>query len=186
MEADDYGCSHAAKRSGSHDGAQGENKAQRLKALARAGTRIGATLDVLDTARGLAEGSVPGLADCMAVEVLGPVLAGEGTSNPVPYTATPCSVGQLPRSRDDEAPGTAADDQDGALPLVTAAEALAALQPRIVDPLSPGGQRTLRSLRARREEVHSLMLVPLVTQHRAIGLATFSRWGSAGRSNVTI
>jgi PAS domain S-box-containing protein len=149
---------------------------ERLKALAQAGTRIGSTLDVLDTARGLAEVSVPGLADCMAVEVLEPVLAGEDLE-PGPVHRDTVLRRAASRSRDDEAPGTAADDQDGALPPVTAAEALADLQPRIVDPLSPVGQRTLRSLRARREEVHSLMLVPLVTQHRAIGLATFCRWG---------
>jgi PAS domain S-box-containing protein len=148
---------------------------ERLNVLAQGGTRIGSTLDVLDTVRGLAEVSVPGLADSMAVEVVEPVLAGEALE-PGPVHSDTVLRRAACRSRDDAKPWTACD-QDGALPPVTAAEILADLEPRIVDPLSPVGQRALRSLRARRDEVHSLMLVPLVAQHRALGLATFCRWG---------
>jgi len=148
---------------------------ERLKVLARAGTRIGSTLDVLDTVRGLAEVSVPGLADSMAVEVVEPVLAGEDLE-PGPVQRDTVLRRAACRSRDDAEPWTACD-QDGTLPPVAAAEALAELEPRIVDPLSSVGQRALHSLRADREKVHSLMLVPLVAQHRALGLATFCRWG---------
>ncbi|WP_376773050.1 SpoIIE family protein phosphatase [Streptomyces himalayensis] len=148
---------------------------ERLNVLAQAGTRIGSTLDVLDTVRGLAEVSVPGLADSMAVEVLEPVLAGEDLE-PGPVHRDTVLRRAVCRSRDDAEPWTACD-QDGALPPVAAAEALTDLQPRIVDPLSPPGQRALHSLRAPREDVHSLMLVPLVAQYRVLGLATLCRWG---------
>ncbi|WP_107122386.1 SpoIIE family protein phosphatase [Streptomyces dysideae] len=148
---------------------------ERLKVLAQAGTRIGSTLDVLDTVRGLAEVSVPGLVDSMAVEVVEPVLAGEDLE-PGPVQRDTVLRRAACRSRDDTEPWTACD-QDGGLPPVIAAEALADLEPCMVEPLSPLGQRALRSLRAPREEVHSLMLVPLVAQHRALGLATFCRWG---------
>ncbi|MFE0454166.1 SpoIIE family protein phosphatase [Streptomyces sp. NPDC058914] len=149
---------------------------ERLKVLTQAGTRIGSTLDVLDTVRGLAEVSVPGLADSMAVEVVEPVLAGEDLE-PGPVRRDTVLRRAACRSRDDTEPWTACD-QDGALPPVAAAEALADLEPRILDPLSSLGQRALHSLRTRGEEVHSLMLVPLVAQHRALGLATFCRWGA--------
>ncbi|MEW2513374.1 SpoIIE family protein phosphatase [Streptomyces sp. NPDC046870] len=148
---------------------------ERLEVLARAGTRIGSTLDVLDTVRGLAEVSVPGLADAMAVEVVEPVLAGEDL-RPGPVRGDTVLRRAACRSRDDPEPWTACDEDD-ALPPVAAAEALTDLQPRMVDPLSPLGQRALHSLRAPAEKVHSLMLVPLLSQHRALGLATFCRWG---------
>ncbi|MGP3942614.1 SpoIIE family protein phosphatase [Streptomyces sp. 6N106] len=148
---------------------------ERLKVLAQAGTRIGSTLDVLDTVRGLAEVSVPGLADSMAVEVVEPVLAGEDLEpGSVQYDTVLRRAAS--RSRDDPAPW-APGNQDDALPPVAAAEALTDLEPRIIDPLSSLGQRALRSLRADRQKAHSLMLVPLVAQHRALGLATFCRWG---------
>ncbi|POX45798.1 SpoIIE family protein phosphatase [Streptomyces sp. Ru72] len=147
----------------------------RLKVLAQAGTRIGSTLDVLDTVRGLAEVSVPGLADSMAVEVLEPVLAGEDLE-PGPVQRDTVLRRAACRSRDDTEPWTACDE-DGALPPVAAAEALADLEPLMVDPLSSLGQRALHSLRAPRNKVHSLLLVPLVAQNRALGLATFCRWG---------
>ncbi|MHA5050836.1 SpoIIE family protein phosphatase [Streptomyces sp. SD15] len=150
---------------------------ERLKVLAQAGTRIGSTLDVLDTVRGLAEVSVPGLADSMAVEVVEPVLAGEDLEPGSVQRDTVLRRAAC-RSRDDAESWTAGN-QDGALPPVAAAEALTDLEPRIVDPLSSLGQQALHSLRADRQKVHSLMLVPLVAQYRALGLATFCRWGES-------
>jgi PAS domain S-box-containing protein len=147
---------------------------ERLNVLALAGTRIGATLDVLDTARGLAEVSVPGLADSMAVEVLEPVLAGEDLE-PGPVQPDIVLRRAASRTRDDEDP-TTPGDPDATLPPVTAAEALADLEPRILDPLGAAGRRTLPGLPARREEARSLMVVPLVAQDRALGVATFCRW----------
>jgi GAF domain-containing protein len=147
---------------------------ERLHVLALAGTRIGATLDVLDTARGLVEVSVPGLADSMAVEVLEPVLAGEDLE-PGPVQPDTVLRRAASRTRDDEAP-TTPGDRDGTLLPVTAAEALADLEPRILDSLSAAGRRTRAGLPTHREEARSLMLVPLVAQDRALGLATFCRW----------
>ncbi|MGW2072671.1 SpoIIE family protein phosphatase [Streptomyces sp. NPDC001953] len=146
---------------------------ERLNVLALAGTRIGATLDVLDTARGLAEVSVPGLADGMAVEVLESVLAGEDL---VPGPVQPDTVLRraIVRIRDEEDPATVGDPEGR----VSAAEALADFQPRILDPLSAVGRRAMAGLPTHRDMPHSLMVVPLVAQDRALGLATFCRWGA--------
>ncbi|KOV51767.1 hypothetical protein ADL00_39955 [Streptomyces sp. AS58] len=148
---------------------------ERLNALALAGKRIGSSLDVLDTTRGLAEVSVPGLADSMAVEVLEPVLAGEDLE-PGPVRPDTVLRRAACRSRDD-AELTAAGVCDGVRPPANAAETLHELEPRIIDPRSALGRRLLAGLRAPRHLVHSLMLVPLVVQSRALGLAMFCRWG---------
>ncbi|MEU9700733.1 SpoIIE family protein phosphatase [Streptomyces sp. NPDC047981] len=49
---------------------------QRLALMARASERIGRSLDVMDTAQGLADVAVPGLADFVAVDLLDAVLRG--------------------------------------------------------------------------------------------------------------
>ncbi|MEV7990465.1 SpoIIE family protein phosphatase [Streptomyces sp. NPDC086077] len=151
---------------------------QRLTVLAQASTRIGATLDALDTARGLAEVSVPIAADSVAVEVLEGVLAGEGLeAGPVrPGTVLRRAAA---RSRDDEPTGTAGAPEDPLSP-VAPGEALADLEPRLVDPFSALGRKVLRGMRTPSgtgEEVHSLIVAPLVAQDRVLGLATFCRWG---------
>ncbi|MFG3660875.1 SpoIIE family protein phosphatase [Streptomyces sp. NPDC047706] len=151
---------------------------QRLTVLAQASTRIGATLDALDTARGLAEVSVPVAGDSVAVELLEAVLAGEDLE------AGPLRPGTVlrraaARSRDDDPSGTA-DVPEEPLPPVAPGEALACLEPTLVDPLSPLGQQALRGMRTPMgtgEEVHSLIVAPLVAQDRVLGLATFCRWG---------
>ncbi len=60
---------------------------RRLALLNEAGARIGTTLDVSTTARELAEAAVPGVADCVSVDLLEPVTAGEepaaGTVGPL-------------------------------------------------------------------------------------------------------
>ncbi|WP_189986184.1 SpoIIE family protein phosphatase, partial [Streptomyces spinoverrucosus] len=148
---------------------------ERLTVLARASSRIGSTLDALDTARGLAEVSVPVPADSVVVDVLEKVLAGEeleaGAVRPGTVLRRAAS-----RSRDDEPSGTAAD-HEGPLPPTASGEALADLEPRLVDPLCSLGQQVLRGMRTPTEEqVHSLIVAPLVAQDRALGLATFCRW----------
>ncbi|MGW8952382.1 SpoIIE family protein phosphatase [Streptomyces sp. NPDC055709] len=149
---------------------------ERLTVLAEASDRIGSTLDALDTARSLAEVSVPVPADGIAVDVLQAVLAGEDVDRgPVRPGA------QLRRAasriRSDEAPGTGSDTAGG-VPPVSTGEALADLTPRLVDPLGPEGQRALLGLwTPEGEEVHSLIVAPLVAQDRCLGLATFCRWG---------
>ncbi|MFJ4466966.1 SpoIIE family protein phosphatase [Streptomyces sp. NPDC089424] len=149
----------------------------RLNVLALAGTRIGATLDVRDTAHGLADVSVPGLADCIAVEVLEPVLAGEELD---PGPVRPDTVLRRAASRfRDEPVRTRADPAPGApLPAIdVAADVLTDLEPRILDPLGAVGREAVTALPAGQDEVRSMMLVPLVTQNRALGLALFGRGG---------
>ncbi|WP_244217297.1 SpoIIE family protein phosphatase [Streptomyces carpinensis] len=149
---------------------------ERLTVLARASDRIGSTLDALDTARGLAEVSVPVLADSIAVDVVQAVLAGEDVE-PGPVRPGAVLRRAASRSRNDQAPGTGTD-QDGDLPPVSTAGALAGLAPRLVDPQGPEGEPMLRCLwTPAGEEVHSLMVMPLVTQDRTLGLATLCRWG---------
>ncbi|MFI9612398.1 SpoIIE family protein phosphatase [Streptomyces sp. NPDC052023] len=153
---------------------------ERLTVLARASSRIGSTLDALDTARGLAEVSVPVAADGVAVEVLEEVLAGED------LTAGPVRPGAVLRRatscfRDDRTSGTAAG-HEGPLPAAVAAEVLADLEPRPVDPLSSLGRKVLRGMgnpTRGGQEAHSLIVAPLAAQDRALGLAVFCRWGEA-------
>ncbi|MFG3660839.1 SpoIIE family protein phosphatase [Streptomyces sp. NPDC047706] len=163
---------------------------ERLTVLARASSRIGSTLDALDTARGLAEVSVPVAADGVAVEVLEEVLAGED------LTAGPVRPGAVLRRaascfRDDRTSGTAAG-HEGPLPGAVAAEVLADLEPRLVDPLSSLGRKVLRGMgnpTRGGEEAHSLIVAPLAAQDRALGLAVFCRWGGTrpfGSDDLTL
>ncbi|MFD7406371.1 SpoIIE family protein phosphatase [Streptomyces sp. NPDC059866] len=151
---------------------------ERLSVLARASTRIGSTLDALDTAHGLAEVSVPVPADSVAVDVLEAVLAGQDLdAGPVGHDAVLRRAAS--RSREDESRGPAADD-DVAVPRAAVIEALADLEPRLVDPLSSLGRQMVQGLRTpgrTGEEVHSLIVAPLVAHDRALGLVTFCRWG---------
>lgn len=153
---------------------------ERLTVLAQAGNRIGSTLDALDTARGLAELSVPVLADSITVEVLEAVLAGEDVeSGPVRHEAVLRRAAS--RSRSDGVADTDADQAENLSP-VSPMGTLSDLEPRLVDPLGPEGRRALRCLSPpAREGVHSLMVVPLVTQDRGLGLATLCRWGAERR-----
>lgn len=63
-----------------------ERARRRLALLNDASERIGTTLDVVRTARELARVAVPGLADCVAVDLLEPVVRG-GEPGPGPRRA---------------------------------------------------------------------------------------------------
>ncbi|MGW1881466.1 SpoIIE family protein phosphatase [Streptomyces sp. NPDC001970] len=158
---------------------------QRLAVLAEGGARIGSTLDVMRTAQELAEVAVPRLADSIAVEVLEPVLAGEDI---VPGPVRPDAVLRraASRSRRHGVPaGAYAVGEESTFPLVApSARALSDLRPRLVSPVHADSDWVLHDpVRGRRmldEKVHSLMFVPLVAQDRALGIATFYRWGEQG------
>ncbi|MEV5384499.1 SpoIIE family protein phosphatase [Streptomyces sp. NPDC052721] len=151
---------------------------ERLTVLARSSIRIGATLDVLDNARGLAEVAVPVPADGVAVDVLEGVLTGaDPEAGPLPYDAVLRRAAS--RSRDDGPAGVIVQQDATALP-EAAVRALVGPEPVLVDPLSAPGREILCGMRRPEEageEVHSLMLAPLVAQGRALGLAAFCRWG---------
>ncbi|MFC5805144.1 SpoIIE family protein phosphatase [Streptomyces formicae] len=158
---------------------------QRLALLAEGGARIGSTLDVLRTAQELVDVAVPRLADTAAIEVLEPVLAGEELApGPVP----PGAVLRRAASRSirsDAPPGVYEVGEVSTLPVAAPSnQALADLQPRLVSPVRSDSEWVLRDpVRGRRmleEQVHSLMLVPLVTQNQVLGLAAFYRWGEQG------
>ncbi|MFD7441253.1 SpoIIE family protein phosphatase [Streptomyces sp. NPDC059909] len=158
---------------------------QRLAVLAEGGARIGSTLDVMRTAQELAEVAVPRLADSIAVEVLEPVLAGEDIA---PGPVRPDSVLRraASRSRRHGVPqGAYAIGEESTFPLVApSTRVLADLRPRLISPLHADSDWVLHDpVRGRRmldEKVHSLMFVPLVAQDRALGIATFYRWGDEG------
>ncbi|MFF9376434.1 SpoIIE family protein phosphatase [Streptomyces griseoluteus] len=150
---------------------------RRLQVLALAGTRIGSTLDVLENARGLAEVAVPGLADSVSVDVLGPVLTGDDLE-PGPLTANAVLRCAIVRSRTGEESATVVS-KAGSLPPVVAAEVLSDLEPRMEDPRSRLGRRILANFPAKGNAIHSLLLVPLVAQARALGLMALCRWGDS-------
>ncbi|MFF3290419.1 SpoIIE family protein phosphatase [Streptomyces sp. NPDC003023] len=74
------------------DVTDGHRARRRLALLTEAGATIGTTLDVQTTAQELARAAVPGLADCVSVDLLEPVSRGEepvadGGAGPVRRTA---------------------------------------------------------------------------------------------------
>ncbi|MGW2560335.1 SpoIIE family protein phosphatase [Streptomyces sp. NPDC001514] len=158
---------------------------QRLAVLAEGSARIGSTLDVMHTAQELAEVAVPRLADSIAVEVLEPVLMGEEIApGPAPPGAVLRRAASLSR-RHGVPPGVYAVGEESTFPLVApSARALADLQPRLVSPVTADSDWVLHDpVRGRRmleENVHSLMVLPLVAQDRVLGIATFYRWGEQG------
>ncbi|MGW3341154.1 SpoIIE family protein phosphatase [Streptomyces sp. NPDC001009] len=152
---------------------------ERLRVLALAGTRIGATLDVLDNAEALAEVAVPGLADSVSVDVLEPVLTGDDLESG-PVAPDVLLRRAVVRTRSGGHGTTMAGQKDPHPPMV-AAEVLTDLEPRIVDPQSVLGRHVLANLPADGEPVHSLMLVPLVAQARALGFTALCRWGGSRR-----
>ncbi|MER6996194.1 SpoIIE family protein phosphatase [Streptomyces sp. NPDC000410] len=158
---------------------------ERLALLAEGGARIGSTLDVMRTAQELAEVAVERLADSVAIEVLEPVLAGEDLSpGPVPPGTVLRRAASGSRRRDGP-PGAIEVGEVSTYPQAAPASAvLADLRPRLVGSLRADSdwvtRDPVRGPRMLDERVHSLMVVPLVAQDRALGLVTFYRWGEGG------
>lgn len=164
---------------------------ERLALLAEGGSRIGTGLDVMRTAQELAEVAVPKLADSIGVEVLEPVLMGEEiSSGPVQSGAVLRRAASRSR-RPGTLPGAYPVGESSTFPPTSpSSQALSDLQPRLISPLTPDSDWVrsdpVRGRRMLEEKIHSLMFVPLVAQDRALGIATFYRWGSRARSSRTI
>ncbi|MET8329316.1 SpoIIE family protein phosphatase [Streptomyces sp. NPDC005181] len=158
---------------------------ERLALLAEGGSRIGTALDVMRTAQELAEVAVPRLADSIGVEVLEPVLMGEEIfSGPVQPGAVLRRAASRSR-RPDTPPGAYPVGENSTFPpTAPSSQALSDLQPRLISPLTADSDWVLsdpvRGRRMLEENIHSLMFVPLVAQDRALGIATFYRWGDQG------
>ncbi|MBT2529968.1 SpoIIE family protein phosphatase [Streptomyces sp. ISL-99] len=149
----------------------------RLALLNEASVRIGTTLDVVHTAEELAQVAVPGLADCVAVDLLEPVVRGEeparDASGPLSRVAlrgvSPHS-GQDTHRRNDQVVFATGTPQARCLserqPVMEAATGASA------EPLRTGDERA-RS--ARGANTPSLMAVPLVAREVMLGIVSFWR-----------
>ncbi|MFF0791579.1 SpoIIE family protein phosphatase [Streptomyces spiralis] len=158
---------------------------ERLALVAEAGSRIGTTLGVLDTAGELADVTVPRLADSATVDLLEQVLTGEdvpdrpGTAGWVLRRAASRSV------RSDGDSGAYGIGEVSTTPGdAPAAQVLADHEPRLVPVVGEDSawlrSDPVRGRRMREEGVHSLLAVPLLVRDRALGLVTFYRWTARG------
>jgi PAS domain S-box-containing protein len=160
-----------------HDVTDRVRSRQGLELLNTARARIGTTLDPLRTAQELADTAVPGFANAVAVDLLESVLTGDAPLGPV--------SARLPMRR---AGFSAREGAYGAYPVGSASyygfptpytQALADLQPRLVEAVPPAGQWLIHD-RARAEfiarlGVHSLIVTPLTVHGLVLGLVAFYR-----------
>lgn len=148
---------------------------QRLALTVRAGVRIGTTLDMVTTAREIAEVVIPAFADGVTVDLVEGVLEGE---EPRPQGETPSLVRVVERVGTPYA-GAESEDAPSSGPFLVQYEPsspqLASLTSRkavIVDRHGedgPAGEGT----------VHSTLAVPLRARGTTMGLVTFLRRGSS-------
>jgi PAS domain-containing protein/anti-sigma regulatory factor (Ser/Thr protein kinase) len=152
----------------------------RLRILYEAGTRIGASLDVAETAQELARVAVPGFADFVTVELLDPVLRGDeptGAHTAMRRTAVAGvrddhpfqPVGDPIRFVDPDTPMAAALESGHA---VREADLATAPAWRAQDP--PGAARALEY------GVHSLVTASIQARGVVLGMANFWRLASSG------
>jgi PAS domain S-box-containing protein len=155
---------------------------RRLALMAEAGRRIGTTLDPLRTAQELAEVAVPGIADCVTVDVLAPLLGGDE----IPAGPVGDDTG-LRRAATWSRLGRAGVYTTGAVSSYPAGspalQVLADLAPRLVSTLDQDSEwirgDPVRGGRMLEERVHSLMVAPLVVRDCVLGLVTFHRWDTS-------
>lgn len=156
---------------------------ERLTLVAEAGSRIGTSLNVMQTAGELADVVVPQLADSATVDLLEPVLTGgevpdepgetgwllrRAASRSIHAVARPAyDVGEV-SSYTDSAPGARVLNDHRPL-----------LVP-VVGETDPYGPDDPPARHPEDERVHSLMVVPLLVRGRALGLVSFHRWTDRG------
>ncbi|MFF8973958.1 SpoIIE family protein phosphatase [Streptomyces sp. NPDC014995] len=148
---------------------------RRLALLDQAGSRIGTTLDVAETARELAEVTVPHLADHASVDLLRTVTRGEevarALAGPVVRVGA-CSVGarQVGPSHPQGEPVEFAPDSPQARCLAEGRPVLEAVLPP--DSFSAEGRQ---GARAPDLGVHSLIVVPVAARGLVLGVMTLWR-----------
>jgi GAF domain-containing protein/anti-sigma regulatory factor (Ser/Thr protein kinase) len=153
---------------------------QRLRLLDRAGTRIGATLDIVRTAQELADAAVPELADVVTVDLLDPVLSGEAPARGESLERLPLRRVGYRSGLDQPDRGLAGVGQiSGASLGAQLRHSLADLRPQLVraldrDPewLAADPDQVRRLLAV---GVHSLMAVPLTARGVVLGLVCLYR-----------
>ncbi|MCQ4079515.1 SpoIIE family protein phosphatase [Streptomyces sp. RB6PN25] len=154
---------------------------ERLSLLAEAGIRIGTRLDVMSTARELADVAVPRLADSVCVDVTDSVLCG-GDPTQGPAYANPLLRRAASRSTRKASSTAYPIGEPTGLPSgapTPHTRCLADLQPRVVSALDANtgwlAQDPVRAKRIIEEGIHSLMVVPMCARGAVLGLVSFYR-----------
>ncbi|WP_314174591.1 SpoIIE family protein phosphatase [Streptomyces winkii] len=147
---------------------------QRLALTVRAGVRIGTTLDMITTAREIAEVVIPAFADSVTVDLVEGVLEGE---EPRPHGASPSLVRVVERVGTPYADGSS-EDTPSAGPYPVEYETGS---PQLTSLASRKAVTVDRQRRADTDEeeteagVHSTLAVPLRARGTTMGLVTFLR-----------
>ncbi|MFF3686227.1 SpoIIE family protein phosphatase [Streptomyces sp. NPDC002187] len=149
---------------------------RRLALLDEAGTRIGTTLDVRETAWELADVMVPGLADHAWVDLSQPVTRGEEPTRPLAGPVARVAVRSV-LAQEPGPPHPEAEPVELA-PGTPQATCLADGRPALEPVLPPGWHSTQPHLGEHAPEpgVHSLIVVPLAA--RGLVLGVLSLWRS--------
>ncbi|QKV97690.1 SpoIIE family protein phosphatase [Streptomyces sp. NA02950] len=148
---------------------------RRLALLGRAGTRIGTTLDVEETARELAAVIVPHLADQASVDLLQPVIRGE---EPAQALAGPVvRVGVCSVDAGERVPPHPQGEPVEFAPDTPQARCLADGRP-VLEPVLPPDWFSMEDRRGGHPPdpgVHSLIVVPLAARGLVLGVMTLWR-----------
>ncbi|MCX5319946.1 SpoIIE family protein phosphatase [Streptomyces sp. NBC_00120] len=162
------------------------NARQLLSLVNEAGTRIGRTLDVMETAQELADFAVPYFADFVIVDLLEPVLSTEGhgawLTDAGPASATPVLRRAGMSSVREGCPEAVARIGERAdfLPPPHDADLLINGEPILIPVLAPSedlwvAEQSERAAKIREFGLHSLICVPMRARNTALGLTTFVR-----------
>ncbi|MGW5433284.1 SpoIIE family protein phosphatase [Streptomyces sp. NPDC004059] len=162
------------------------NARQLLTMVNQAGTSIGTTLDVMQTAQELADFAVPRFADFVVVDLLEPVLStdghGEWLTDAGPAHARPVLRRAALRSVREGTPEAIVriGERVEFIPPPHGGHLLLAGEPLLIPVLDPCDQLWVardpeRTERMRAYGMHSLIAVPMRARNTALGLATFVR-----------
>jgi PAS domain S-box-containing protein len=162
------------------------NARQLLSLVNEAGTRIGRTLDVMETAQELADFAVPHFADFVIVDLLESVLSTEGHGawlpDAGPASATPVLRRAGMSSVREGCPEAVARIGERAdfLPPPHDADLLINGEPILIPVLAPSedlwvAEQSERAAKIREFGLHSLICVPMRARNTALGLTTFVR-----------
>ncbi|MBB6414560.1 SpoIIE family protein phosphatase [Streptomyces sp. AK010] len=162
------------------------NARRLLSLVSEAGTSIGRTLDVMRTAQELADFAVPRFADFVIVDLLEPVLSGEGQGtwlpDPGPAPARPVMRRAGMSSVRPGCPEAVArtGDKVDFVPPPHDANLLVNGEPIFIPALDPSDplwitEQPARTASIREFGLHSLISVPMRARNTVLGLATFAR-----------
>ncbi len=154
---------------------------QRLTLLNEAGTRIGTTLDVTETAQELADMVVPRLADLAVVDLLDAVLSGD-EPRPGPLTGTVALRRVAQQSVFDGVPESVVkpgeiDVHPESFPSSRCLATGRAVLTGLHDPtfISSTGHNPARAATIRKFGIHSVLSVPIRARGVTLGVAVFCR-----------